>query len=89
MVEALKLQFIGLLSDGRSGLCVTLIRLPPQELVGTFPRGEGKIFMFFCYPKTYMYQYVFGFRRTRDILRKPSLVREGVLRASSARRRDG
>ena len=20
----------------------TLIRLPPQELVGTFPRGEGK-----------------------------------------------
>ena len=42
-----KLQFIGLLSDGRSGLCVTLIRLPPQELVGTFPRGEGKVFMFF------------------------------------------
>ena len=24
----------------------TLIRLPPQELVGTFPRGEGKAFMF-------------------------------------------
>ena len=47
VVEALKLQFIGLLSDGRSGLCVTLIRLPPQELVGTFPRGEGKVFMFF------------------------------------------
>ena len=51
MVEALKLQFIGLLSDGRSGLCVTLILLPPQELVGTFPRGEGKIFMFFVIPK--------------------------------------
>ena len=29
----------------------TLIRLPPQELVGTFPRGEGKIFMFFIIQK--------------------------------------
>ena len=55
-----KLQFIGLLSDGRSGLCVTLIRLPPQELVGTFPRGEGKCLMFFVILKTYRYQYVFG-----------------------------
>ena len=45
--QTFKLQFIGLLSDGRSGLCVTLIRLPPHSLVGTFPRGEGKVFMFF------------------------------------------
>ena len=29
----------------------TLIRLPPQELVGTFPRGEGKGFMFFVIRK--------------------------------------
>ena len=28
----------------------TLIRLPPQELVGTFPRGEGKAY-FFSHPK--------------------------------------
>ncbi|MBQ7910303.1 MAG: hypothetical protein IJ363_05900, partial [Clostridia bacterium] len=55
----------------------TLIRLPPQELVGTFPRGEGKYYCVLRHPKTYMHQYVFGFRRTRNIPRKPSLVREG------------
>ena len=29
----------------------TLIRLPPHSLVGTFPRGEGKDFVFLVIPQ--------------------------------------
>ena len=44
----------------------TLIRLPPQELVGTFPRGEGKAFYVFCYSKTYIYIRMFLVLRERE-----------------------
>ena len=59
----------------------TLIRLPPQELVGTFPRGEGKDFMFFVIKKLIYISVFFGFRRTKNAPRKPSLVREGGTRS--------
>ena len=47
----------------------TLIRLPPQELVGTFPRGEGKSLMFLVVLKNYKYQYVFWHKQRKNIPR--------------------
>ena len=47
----------------------TLIRLPPQELVGTFPRGEGKGLVFLVVLKTYKYQYVLWHKQRKNIPR--------------------
>ena len=47
----------------------THIRHPPQELVGTFPPGEGKGLMFLVVLKTYKYQYVFWHKQRKNIPR--------------------
>ena len=87
------MQFIGLLSDGRGGLCVTLIRrrrrswrhlsrcgsvttrlwMPLASIhyrvAASLPRGEGKGLVFFVILKTYRYQYVFGYKQSKNIPR--------------------
>ena len=45
-----------------------------------FPHKGRLTMLVFRYLKTYKYQYVFGYKETEDIPRKPSLVRDGGTR---------